>query len=59
MTFHAGTPERRVVYAYEGEVDALRAEIERLKNTMLFLLENDELTQYGRKTVEAALAAAQ
>lgn len=31
MTFTPGTPQRKLVYAWEGEVDELKAEIERLK----------------------------
>lgn len=33
-TFHAGTPTPRLVYAWEGEVAALRTENERLLNAL-------------------------
>jgi len=31
MTYQASAPMRRLVYAWEGEVDGLRAEVERLR----------------------------
>ena len=37
-------------YAHE-----MRAEIERLRDCLKWLLENDELTNYGQKTVREAL----
>ena len=36
-------------------IESQRVLIVELKNTLEWLLENDELTQYGRKTVEQLL----
>lgn len=44
-----------VIRSIEGEAQSLRDRIIELQETLKWLLENDELTQYGRKTAEQAL----
>jgi hypothetical protein len=46
--FQAGEPHRRLVYAWEGEVEGLRAEIERLRT------ENDKLRWHLETILQAA-----
>ncbi len=39
MSFHAGKPERNLVYAWEGEVAELKAKNERLRAALRLILD--------------------
>lgn len=39
--YQTGTPERRLVYAWEGEVDGLKAENERLRAVLRAIMQLD------------------
>lgn len=56
-TYHAGSPERHLVYAWAGEVEGLRAEINRLQTALrrIVSLEKKNVPKYAQEIAKTAL----